>query len=232
VTQDIAVIVTFHNQKKYIDECLNNLEYLCGKYEKIKAYIINSGSTDMSDSEMLLLRKKYETFKFFKIDNLGASEAKNFGVKVSTETILTFLDGDDILLEDRIKYGLFNLSQNQGDVIIGTQKFIFEKEVDMKIINQKNVAEENKKRYYLTSMILYRNIFNKIGEFDNKYRIAGDFDWFLRAKRNNLKLQFLDVDFVIRRIHLNNASSNYEVSFNERNQILLNHAKAMKSIHD
>ncbi|MFM1825871.1 MAG: hypothetical protein RLZZ37_506 [Actinomycetota bacterium] len=230
--QTIAVIVTFHNHNKYIHECLERLKLIYNKYENIHVYVIDSGSTDMSDSEMLLLRRKFKKFKIFKRENLGSSGAKNFGVKVSTETILTFLDGDDILLEDRIEYGLLNLSNKEGDVIIGLQKFIFENDVDMNKIIQKNVSEENTNRFYLTSMMLYREIFNKVGEFDSKYKIAGDFDWILRAKRMHFKLQFLDIDFVIRRIHSSNASSNYDLSFKERNQILLNHVKASKLLYD
>ena len=145
---------------------------------------------------------------------------------------MTFLDGDDIFLEERILIGLPLLENGMSDIVIGNQKYFFEKEVDMSTVKIENINSENPQRSYLTSMILKRETFIQVGEFDTTLQIAGDLDWFLRAKRKNIKIDFVSNDFVLRRIHNENLSFKYTLSYQERNKVLLNHVKKLKQAND
>jgi hypothetical protein len=142
------------------------------------------------------------------------------------------LDGDDIFLEERILIGLPLLENGVSDIVIGNQKYFFEKEVDMSTVKIENINGENPQRSYLTSMILKREIFIQVGEFDTTLQIAGDLDWFLRAKRKKIKIDFVSNDFVLRRIHNENLSFKYTLSNQERNKVLLNHVKKLKQAND
>ena len=228
----IGIIVTSHNQKKYIYENLDKLEYLCGKFPQIVVYLVDSGSTDLNFDEFENLRQRYSSFRIFRNRNLGSSGAKNFGAQKCTEPIMTFLDGDDIFLEERILIGLPLLDNGMSDIVIGNQKYFFEKEVDMSTVKIENINGENPQRSYLTSMILKRETFIQVGEFDTTLQIAGDLDWFLRAKRKNIKIDFVSNDFVLRRIHNENLSFKYTLSYQERNKVLLNHVKKLKQAND
>lgn len=228
MTSQIGIIVTFYNQKKYIYEALEKLQSLSRKYPQISVYIVDSGSTDLEINEFEKIRQIFKSFHLFRKENLGSSGAKNFGAKMSSEPILTFLDGDDIFLEERITIGVPMINSGMSDVVIGNQKYIFENEVDMSTIKLENTNDDNSERSYLTSMILKKEIFTEVGEFDTTLQIAGDMDWFLRAKRKKIKIDFVKNDFVIRRIHNENYSFDYELSYKERNKILLNHIRRMK----
>jgi hypothetical protein len=135
-------------------------------------------------------------------------------------------------LEERILIGLPLLENGVSDIVIGNQKYFFEKEVDMSTVKIENVNGENPQRSYLTSMILKREIFIQVGEFDTTLQIAGDLDWFLRAKRKKIKIDFVSNDFVLRRIHNENLSLKYTLSYQERNKVLLNHVKKLKQAND
>ena len=124
--KQIGIIVTFHNQKKYIYENLDKLEYLCGKFPQIVVYLVDSGSTDLNIDEFENLKQRYSSFRMFRNINLGSSGAKNFGAKKCTEPIMTFLDGDDIFVEERILIGLPLLENGMSDIVIGNQKYFFE----------------------------------------------------------------------------------------------------------
>ena len=81
-------------------------------------------------------------------------------------------------------------------------------------------------------MILKKDTFFKVGLFDTNYKIAGDLDWFLRAKRKKVKIAITHEDFVMRRIRVDNLSFSYQQSFKERNLILLKHHQEISKLND
>lgn len=222
----IDVIVTFHNQKKYIYECVNSILFVaqnCSQYE-IKITAIDSGSDDLSSDELENLKSTFKLVKFYKTENLGSSGSKNFGFSKTNLNYITFIDGDDKFLMNRITFGMEKLSRKNSSIIIGTQKYIFEHNLKNKI----KLENSNIDNFYLTSMLLERVTFNRVGLFSTNYKIGGDLEWYLRSKRMGFITEFVNKDFVERRVHNENATRNIDLSNKERNMILMEHLHSMK----
>jgi GT2 family glycosyltransferase len=60
----------------------------------------------------------------------------------------------------------------------------------------------------------------RVGGFNEAYRIADDTDWFLRARRSNLKCVVLDDVLVRKRIHAANISADTGTNSKELFKIL------------
>lgn len=95
----ISVVIPIYNSDLYLSECL--LSIIEQSYKNLEIILIDDNSSDYSS----MICKK-----FLKIDsrivyyhnkeNLGVSESRNIGIKLSTGDLIAFVDNDDILDKD------------------------------------------------------------------------------------------------------------------------------------
>ena len=64
-----------------------------------------------------------------------------------------------------------------------------------------------------------RWVFDKIGPFNKKYKICGDYDWFLRSFKNGIKIRFIDEYIAFVNIQGRSFTRRYEV-INERIEVV------------
>lgn len=105
-----TIIITVYNKEKYIERALNSA--FNQTFNNYKVIVVNDGSTDNSDNLIKKYHKKYK-FKYYKKENTGVSDTRNFAIeKVDTDYFL-FLDADDYisldLLEQIDKYNSYDV---------------------------------------------------------------------------------------------------------------------------
>lgn len=97
----LSVIIPVYNTSKYIEKCLNSI--LKQFMKDIEIIIVNDGSTDNSEEiiqKWITKNQNQIEVKYYKKENGGLSDARNFGVKQATGEYLTFVDSDDYLEEN------------------------------------------------------------------------------------------------------------------------------------
>ena len=87
----ISVIVPVYNTEKYIEKCLDSI--VNQTFQDIEIIVINDGSTDHAEEKVL----KYPSIKYYKKENGGLSDARNYGVSKATGEYIAFVDSDDYL---------------------------------------------------------------------------------------------------------------------------------------
>lgn len=97
-----SIIIPVYNTSAFIEKCLNSV--FSQTYDNYEVIVVNDGSTDDSESKI----KLYSKIKYLKQENMGLSEARNNGVKLSSGDYILFLDSDDYFDKDL----LLNLSKN------------------------------------------------------------------------------------------------------------------------
>lgn len=110
-----SIVVPVYNVEKYVEKCLASLNNQT--YKNYEAIIVNDGSTDDSESIIKRFIKNKKNFKYYKKENGGLSDARNFGVKYSSGNYLLFLDSDDYLDEELLERLCEILSKNKYDII-------------------------------------------------------------------------------------------------------------------
>lgn len=90
----VSVIVPVYNVESYVERCLQSL--VNQTLEDIEIIVVNDGSTDGSEE----IVKKYQQYypnliKYYKKENGGLSDARNFGMKFASGDYMAFLDSDD-----------------------------------------------------------------------------------------------------------------------------------------
>ncbi|OMD37951.1 hypothetical protein BSK52_20335 [Paenibacillus odorifer] len=108
---EISVVIPVYNLENYIGRCLNSV--LSQSLKEIEVIVINDGSTD--DSEKII--KKYAEcdvrIKYIKQKNGGVSAARNRGIEEARGKYLTFIDGDDYILNNMLEK-MYHLAESEN----------------------------------------------------------------------------------------------------------------------
>lgn len=97
-TPDISVIIPMYNVKAFIGECLECL--LRQGNVKLEVIIVDDGSSDGSAEIAKQFSDAHDNFRYFRIENGGTANARNYGVKLAKGKYLTFLDSDDLVADE------------------------------------------------------------------------------------------------------------------------------------
>lgn len=99
----LSVIIPVYNTENYIEKCLNSIASQTMK--DLEIIIVNDGSKDNSENviNQWIERNKSIDVKYFKKENGGLSDARNFGVQKASGKYISFVDSDDFLEKDLYK---------------------------------------------------------------------------------------------------------------------------------
>lgn len=99
----VSIIVPVYNTEKYVEKCLNSIAKQT--LQDIEIIIVNDGSTDNSENiiKQWMEKQQTEKIKYFKKQNGGLSDARNFGVEKATGEYISFVDSDDYIDKDLYK---------------------------------------------------------------------------------------------------------------------------------
>jgi glycosyltransferase involved in cell wall biosynthesis len=91
----ISVIMPCYNQAQYMPEALQSL--LDQDYPHWECIMVNDGSPDNTDEVARQWVKKDNRFKYFKKENSGVCDTRNYAAKQAIGEYIVSLDGDDRL---------------------------------------------------------------------------------------------------------------------------------------
>lgn len=122
---NLSIIVPVYNTEKYLEKCLNSL--LKNIPQKAEVIVVNDGSPDNSESIIKKFEEKYpDIVKYFKKQNGGLSDAKNFGISKATGKYITFVDSDDYVDENMHKEMLELAMKKDADVVYCDVEQVYE----------------------------------------------------------------------------------------------------------
>lgn len=113
--QLVSIIIPCYNVENYIDICIESV--LKQDYENWECIVINDGSTDKTAEKLNNYVAKDSRIRFYSQENLGLSVTRNKGIDYATGDFLYFLDSDDWLSENAIRYLIETYQDN--DIITG-----------------------------------------------------------------------------------------------------------------
>lgn len=121
----ISVIVPVYNVEKYLPKCLESI--INQTYKNLEIILVDDGSTDNSAKICNEYAKNDNRIKVYYKANGGQGSARNYGMKIAKGEFVTFIDSDDYIAEDLCEYLLKFLKQNQLDVAMIQDCYIYDK---------------------------------------------------------------------------------------------------------
>lgn len=212
----ITVIVPVFNGEKFIKEALENI--ISQNYHAIEIIVVNDGSTD--NTEKIINEFEYDIRLFNNNENCGPSLARNKGIRDASGEFIAFLDVDDLWPENNLMLLLNEMCSNpQLEVVHGFAQV-------MKLNKESNVYEyvggpKDSFKHYIGAGIYKKNVFNKVGLFNENLKFGEDEDWYRRAYETGAKIKRLDDTTLFVRRHESNMTK-------DRNFVELNALKVFK----
>lgn len=90
-----SIIVPIYNVERFLKDCLDSIQK--AMTEECECILINDGSTDNSGHIAEAYCETQKFFHYYKKENGGLSDARNFGLQFAKGEYILFVDSDDIV---------------------------------------------------------------------------------------------------------------------------------------
>lgn len=117
VAPAISVIIPVYNSEKWLRECLDSV--LGQTFADFEVIAVNDGSTDSSRKILEEYLRKDDRVRIVDRKNGGLSAARNTGIENSCGKYLFFVDSDDYISADALKYLYEALDLEQAEMSAG-----------------------------------------------------------------------------------------------------------------
>ena len=205
----VSVIIPTFNRAWCLFEAIDSV--LAQTYPNYELIIIDDGSTD--DTQKRLATR--DGFAVISQQNQGVSAARNRGIRASKGELIAFLDSDDLWLPNKLAVQVKFFTQNPGAMICQTQEIWIR---NGKRINPKNRHRKASGYFFERSLelclvspsavMVKRELFDKLGHFDEHLPACEDYDLWLRIGAN-LPIYLVDEPLIVKRGgHADQLSSN------------------------
>ena len=111
----ISIIIPVYNVQDYLKKCLDSV--LQQTYNKLEIILVNDGSTDSSGEVCDYYSTLDNRIRVFHQPNKGLSAARNAGFSLSCGEYILFLDSDDFIHPQMLSLMLYELQQNNADLV-------------------------------------------------------------------------------------------------------------------
>lgn len=112
----ISIIIPVYQADKYLRECLDSVVYQnLNDYEVL---CVDDGSTDQSAAIIKQYAKKYPFIRYFYQTNRGVSAARNLGLQKASGKYVMFVDADDWIKKNTLKYLFQKAEQFYTDILV------------------------------------------------------------------------------------------------------------------
>jgi glycosyltransferase involved in cell wall biosynthesis len=192
----ISIVTVCYNAEKTIENTIKSV--ISQTYKFIECIIIDGNSTD---GTLNIIKRYKDNVDFFisEKDN-GIYDAMNKGIKKASGDIIYFLNSDDRLYDHKVIEDIVKQFKGEKglDIVYGkVQGENFPPNVK-RSYDRSCVFEFKSKRDLLKTVICHQRVFSKkelfqkIGLFNTRYKIYADYDWFLRNFNKGVKIKFFD----------------------------------------
>lgn len=198
----ISIITPSFNQGRFLERTIKSV--LSQNYPNIEYIIIDGGSTDNT----VEIIKKYEHKLAYWVSekDKGQSDALNKGFKKATGEIIGWQNSDDIYLRDSFLKALNTFNDHpKAEIVFGNTYMIDEND---NIINELRFTPFSLLTHLYEGMSISnqssfwkKTVFDKIGMMNLQFQFSMDFEFFLRAKLNNINFKFIHEHLGSFRIH-------------------------------
>ncbi|MDY5578102.1 MAG: glycosyltransferase [Lachnospiraceae bacterium] len=111
----ISIIVPVYQAEKYLEKCLDSLEKQ--NLDDYEIICIDDGSTDASGTIIREFAQKRDNIVYIHQENKGVSAARNQGLKAARGKYIMFVDADDYIQENVLKYLFKKCEKNNVDIL-------------------------------------------------------------------------------------------------------------------
>ena len=186
-----SIIIPVFNKEKFVAKTIKSV--LSQTFSDFEIIVINDGSTDKSEAEILAIAD--ERILYFSKKNEGVAVARNLGIAKASADYICFLDADDFWFPNFIETMNQYIQKLPNEKVfacaieIETNKKTFpaqysiNKKGDFEIVNFFE-ASQKEAVLWTSAVCIHKEVFKKTNVFDEQLTISEDTDLWIRIGLN------------------------------------------------
>lgn len=195
-TFDVSAVIAVYNGEDFIQRAVQSV--LDQTYPVTQLIIVDDGSTDNTPDVLEAFGDNPIIF-VVRQPNQGQATAKNRGAREATGSLIAFLDADDFWNNDKLEQQVDHFNNKDVAVVYSNRTYIglddapLQKQPEVKVRPSGKITDalivENLIPF--GSTVVRRDVFEKMGGFDQSLSMGIDWDLWLRV---SVEWQFKYVD--------------------------------------
>jgi glycosyltransferase involved in cell wall biosynthesis len=189
----VSVIVTCHNEERYIEQALRSVAAQTAFDRVVEIIAVDDGSHDNSPFILEQLAKEIDRLRIITTPGLGLPAARNRALIKARGTFVAILDGDDYWKAEKLERQLSGFARDSriGLVYSDFLDFARDDATDARIITVRRFnpkSPHHLRDYFIhdapimpSTAVLRRSVFKDVGLFDESLRIGEDTEFYLRV---------------------------------------------------
>lgn len=204
----ISVIIPTYNRRAMVVRAVESV--LTQSIPPQEIIVIDDGSTDGTSWEDFPNGVIYKTIPH----NGHPGYVRNIGVELATSDYIAFLDSDDIWLPNKLEEQINYFNNHPKTNVLHTLE---RWEMNGKFVSQKKRKHKREGDIFRDSLqgciigpstvVIKKEIFNKLGGFNNYIEVGEDYDLWLRLS-NSYRVDYIDKELIVK-----NAGHGDQLSF-------------------
>ncbi len=197
---EISVIIPTYNRASMVVEAVESV--LAQEMVDFELIVIDDGSSDETEEKLSVYNSR---LSYYRQENAGVAAARNRGLEVSKAPLVSFLDSDDLWLPKKLGTQHKFMQDHPEVWICQTEEIWLRKgrRVNPKRHHQKVSGDIFQRSLDLclvspSAVMLRRELFEKVGYFDEELPVAEDYDLWLRVAVDH-QVELLPDPLVIKR---------------------------------
>jgi glycosyltransferase involved in cell wall biosynthesis len=192
---DLAIVIPTLNEEKYIGGLLESIARQTIHPQEI--VVVDAFSKDNTETEVKKWFKKIPQLKFYQIPKDTISKQRNFGVKKTKASRILFLDADTALIDDdTLEKYIDEVEKKKAQIAVAGNYPLSKHWKDKAYFDAANLTTKMSKHIWPMAvginLFCNRNIFEKLGGFDEKVRVGEDVELVQRFAKKGFRYEVLE----------------------------------------
>lgn len=160
--EKISVVIPVYKVEPYLDQCVQSV--VEQTYTNLEIILVDDGSPDRCPGMCDAWAERDERIKVIHKENGGPADARNLGMSVATGEYLSFVDSDDWIERDILRYSLACAKNSNADIVaFGIEwQYLNGREVPHPLKNKVYYGRDNIIQTYFQCCMVRSVVWNKL----------------------------------------------------------------------
>ncbi|UFH52319.1 glycosyltransferase family 2 protein [Spirosoma sp. KNUC1025] len=185
----ISAIIICQNARPFIQTCIESVRQQSQQADEI---IVVDGNSQDGTKEWLL---QQVDLRVLTQTGTGIANARNQGIRAAAGKYIAFLDADDSWMPQKLAQQLLYISSGNDNQAITCH-----------LIKTDDASAKPWVAMTPGGFLFKQQVFNLFGFFDERWAVASDHEWFIRAVRQGLRYAVMPEVLLCKGMHSDNLS--------------------------
>jgi glycosyltransferase involved in cell wall biosynthesis len=202
----VSVVIPAYDAERYLGEAIESV--LAQTYAPVETIVVDDGSCDGTAA----VARSYPGVELIAEENAGPAAARNRGFAACHGDLIAFHDADDLMTPDTLTVQVGEMLADPAiGCVLAEQELLIEAGAELPfwaegskvptVMPAKPEELADEPDVHPMTMLVRREVFERVGGFDEEMRAAEDFDWMLRAAEDGVEFARLPRVLLRRRVH-------------------------------